>query len=387
MTARALRRWYLVHKWTSLICTGFLLLLCVTGLPLVFKDEIGRWSGTTVDPPAMAANVPRASVDRFVADAKARRPGDAIRYVSQDDDAPAWFVSMGRTVDAVEATAVFKYDARTGAMIHDVPQETGLIYVIETLHETLFVGLKGTLFLGVMGLLFVGALVSGLVVYGRFMRRLAFGTVRRHRTARILWFDLHNLLGVTVTAWMLVVGLTGVVNTLAQPLLFYWQRTQLAEMTAPWRGKPPPAAFSSLQGAIDVARRAAPGMDVAFVGFPGSRFSTPHHYMVFMRGDTPLTARLLKPVMIDAETGAVTASRSLPWYLTVLLLSQPLHFGDYGGLPLKIIWALFDLLTIMVLVSGLYLWLSRRKSPIETIIAELEGQRDTAPTPVRGAAG
>ena len=40
MTARTIKRWYLVHKWTSLICTLFLLLLCVTGLPLIFHDEI-----------------------------------------------------------------------------------------------------------------------------------------------------------------------------------------------------------------------------------------------------------------------------------------------------------------------------------------------------------
>lgn len=38
---------------------------------------------------------------------------------------------------------------------------------------------------------------------------------------------------------------------------------------------------------------------------------------------------------------------------------QPLHFGNYGGMPLKILWALLDLLAILVLASGLYLWLER----------------------------
>jgi uncharacterized iron-regulated membrane protein len=50
----------------------------------------------------------------------------------------------------------------------------------------------------------------------------------------------------------------------------------------------------------------------------------------------------------------------LPWYMSGLLLSQPLHFGDYGGLPLKIIWALFDVASIVILGSGLYLWLVKR---------------------------
>jgi len=43
-----------------------------------------------------------------------------------------------------------------------------------------------------------------------------------------------------------------------------------------------------------------------------------------------------------------------------LQISRPLHFGDYGGVPLKVIWAAFDLAIIFVLVSGLYLWFARR---------------------------
>ena len=73
-----------------------------------------------------------------------------------------------------------------------------------------------------------------------------------------------------------------------------------------------------------------------------------------MRGDTPLTARPLEPVMADAQTGAITASVALPWYLTALLVSQPLHFGDYGGMPMQVIWAVLDVVTIVVLASGLY---------------------------------
>ena len=40
MQAVTLRRWGWVHKWSSLICTLFILMLCLTGLPLIFHDEI-----------------------------------------------------------------------------------------------------------------------------------------------------------------------------------------------------------------------------------------------------------------------------------------------------------------------------------------------------------
>jgi len=91
-----------------------------------------------------------------------------------------------------------------------------------------------------------------------------------------------------------------------------------------------------------------------------------------MRGETPLTSRLLRPVLVDAETSEFTDSRSLPWWVTALLVSQPLHFGDYGGMPMKIIWAVLDVITIVVLGSGRYLWLAHRKRPIEERISELE---------------
>ncbi|MBW8721814.1 MAG: PepSY domain-containing protein, partial [Polaromonas sp.] len=119
----------------------------------------------------------------------------------------------------------------------------------------------------------------------------------------------------------------------------------------------------------------APEMKMAFIAFPGTSFSSPHHYTVFLRGKEPFNSRLLKPVLVDAGTNVLTASPPLPWYLTALLVSQPLHFGDYGGMPMQIIWALLDIATIIVLGSGLYLWLGRR-NPAKAGKAASPGKAD-----------
>jgi uncharacterized iron-regulated membrane protein len=65
--------------------------------------------------------------------------------------------------------------------------------------------------------------------------------------------------------------------------------------------------------------------------------------------------------LIDARSGNLEAIIRMPWYLRLLEVSRPLHFGDYGGMPLKVIWAIFDLIAIVVLISGVYLWMVRRK--------------------------
>jgi uncharacterized iron-regulated membrane protein len=159
-----------------------------------------------------------------------------------------------------------------------------------------------------------------------------------------------------------VVGATGMINTWADLVVRYWQTDQMAETVAPYKNQPPLTQLGSLQTALAAARAVEPDMKIGFIAFPGTTFTSPHHYGVFMRGTEPLTARTFKPVLVDALTGKVTDSRVLPWYLWALLVSQPLHFGDYGGMPMQIIWALLDIITIIVLGSGLYLWLAKRVS-------------------------
>ena len=76
----------------------------------------------------------------------------------------------------------------------------------------------------------------------------------------------------------------------------------------------------------------------------------------------------------------------MPWYAQALFVSQPLHFGDYGGLPLKILWAVLTLFTIVVLGSGLYLWLGKRRAGTDALVREIEsGGAVVARSPVAPA--
>lgn len=365
-----IRLWSLVHKWTSLACTIFLFLLCLTGLPLIFHEEIDHLSGEVeaLDLPAGTAD---ASMDRVVESARAKQPDKVVRYLFWEpkDHPNLTLASMASSMDAPMDEAWYvAMDSRTTDVL-DEPNEKGFMYVMLKLHTDMFAGLPGMLFLGFMGLLFVIAIVSGIVLYKPFTRRIDFGAVRRRRPL-IKWLDLHNLLGIVTIAWALVVGITGSINTLSTILLAVWQGDQMADMIAPYKDAPPLKTPGSVQTAIEAARAAVPDMEVSFVAFPGSAFSSPHHYTVFLKGTTPVTARLLRPALIDAETGLLTDTREMPWYIKALLLSQPLHFGDYGGLPLKIVWALLDILTLIILGSGIYLWLKKRGGRRQDLLEE-----------------
>lgn len=386
MQRSTIRAWFLIHKWTSIVCTAFLLMLCVTGLPLIFHDEIDELTegapqfgmtgvGSSGEAPGLKP------LDAMLAKTLAARPGEVPVFMAFDNDQPSMTVTTAPRADSPAADMTIQLLDRSTGQATGAVDEDGVMHFILQLHTDMFLGLPGMLFLGLMGLLFVIAIVSGVVLYAPFMKKLEFGTLRTSRSTRLKWLDYHNLLGIVALAWMTVVGATGVINALATPIFNYWQMTELADMTKAYAGKGavPPSRYGSIDKAMAAARKAIPGNNPQFIAFPGGSFSSKHHYAVFFQGNTPLTERLLTVALIDAETGEFTDARPMPWYARALALSQPLHFGDYGGLPLKILWAILTLFTMIVLGSGLYLWLGKRRSGTDALVREVESGGDLAP--------
>lgn len=375
MTARSIRQWFLVHKWSSILCTLFLLMLCITGLPLIFHDEIEALLeddvATTLHGPASAsAGLP---LDQMVARAQREGSGGVPLFMGFSDDGPVLTVTTGPSPDAPgEAMRLFSFNRATGETIGEVREE-GVMHFLLEMHTDMFLGLPGMLFLGVMGALFVIAIISGVVLYVPFMRRLRFGTLRTGQSRRLSRLDHHNLLGIVTLGWALAIGLTGVINAFADPLTDNWRESEITRIAGAYRNAPPldPARYASLDAAMAAAQQARPGLVPQFIAFPGGGWSTPYHYTIFFQGDTPLTRHFLTPALVDARTATLTDVRSMPALNQVLMLSKPLHFGNYGGLPLKLLWAVLDLATIWVLVSGLQLWLGKGRADTDRRVAEI----------------
>ncbi|MDE1163136.1 MAG: PepSY-associated TM helix domain-containing protein [Acidobacteriaceae bacterium] len=361
MHSHSLRRWYWLHRWTSLVCTIFLLVSCLTGLPLIFGDEIQQFSEPAKQ--EAAVEIPPLPLQHFVELALADHPGSRPLFVTIEDDSPKVNVALmlPPKAKAKLPRVIETFNARTGAPLSSAPQGSSFVDKILELHRSLFAGVPGELFMGAMALLFVLALLSGFVIYGPFMRRLPFATVRP-APRRTHWLDLHNLLGAAAMCWMLVVGVTGAMNAVSTPLFALWRTHSMATLLAPYKGHPPAAHLITPDEAANSARHALPQMKVTGIVYPDPRISTPWHFLIYTKGRTPITSRIFTPVLVDATSGTVTSSARFPWYIHTLEVSRPLHFGDYGGLPLKILWAAFDLAAIAVLISGIVLWIKKGKA-------------------------
>ncbi len=368
MKTATLRRWIAWHRWSSLVCTISLLLLSVTGLVLIFHDEIDSLMGVGGRIETKGPALPMA---QLIDEAVRTQPGQRAMFAYFDEKDPRrFFVGMGAANETDSAKAVpVSLNAATGEVLARIEPNSTLTEIAYTLHRDLFAGLAGELFVGAMGLAVLIAVVTGIVVYVPFMRKLQFATLRPAKPAR--WLDWHNLAGAVTLGWVTVVALTGVLLSLGSLVLQYYQQNELATMTAPYRGQPAPARIVPLDDAVRAAGEGWPGHDMSFAVFPGVDIAGQHHYAFFMKRGDGFDGRVFKLAMVNAETGQLDVATEAPWYIKTILIAEPLHFGDYAGGPLRIIWTAMTLLTIWICITGLYLWWFKKRRPGDALEARL----------------
>lgn len=143
LTAQTVRRWYRIHKWTSLICTDFLLMACATGLPLIFHDELDQALDNGAPPAQVPAGTPDANLDAMVKAARAHFPNLKPLFVAFDDDEPRIFVTMASSFDPKPAeTHALVFDRHTGKQLEAIqPGKTFTSFMLQ-LHREMFLGLS-----------------------------------------------------------------------------------------------------------------------------------------------------------------------------------------------------------------------------------------------------
>ena len=356
-----------IHRWASIIVLPFFFMLCLTGTYLIFHDEIDEALGytPTVD---YVPGTPFQPLQALMQSAMQAAPTLTPKFIygdpSDEEMAGKAIVLLGARDDKLIDRGTYVYvDGVTGKVLPSPPLDQTPTAYIYHIHADWLLGRPGKLIGGAIGLLMVLSLASGLIIYAPFARRVLFGVVRRGKGSRVSQLDLHNLIGVAVFGWITVVSVTGLCLAFGTLANEYWQNHVMPEVAAAAPSTPlgPASALVTPDRAKATAESLRPGWIAKWIVYPGTEFSTSRHYNVVLYGPAGIQKRLKQSVMIDAESGEASRVLEHPLYLQAMNIAEPLHFGDYGGLPLRIAWTVFAWLTLYVTLNGAWLWWVRRR--------------------------
>lgn len=349
-----------IHLWLGLSAGLLLALAGVTGSILVFDEEIDA----LLNPALRVANpaAERVSFDQAITNVEAAYPELPVSYVRMPRGPDETYEI---TTAGTEPVQIF-VDPYSGAVLGLRGAEEGFTNKLWHLHVYLLSGENGERVMGFVGLLTLLIVLTGVVVWWPSARRWADAFVVRWRAGwKRLNFDLHRAGGIWSAAFLLVTASTGAA------LIFH--DAFLAVANGVTGSENPPLApavvarsgmdRAPLDDLLAEAHRALPGGTITYVSFPPTPESPVSVRLYF---DEALHPNGRSFVYLDPWTGAAIGAESAlaaPAGTRALNLLYPLHIGSFGGIAVRILYALLGLTPLILMASGFLVWWNRSIAP------------------------
>lgn len=357
---KTFKKIYKLHVYVGVFVAVHFTIFALSGLFLLFKAELqGEAAGDSRPLTPWETSI---FYERALANANASYPNDrALALYPDDNDPNLLHLRLGENgATKLRGARKVTFNAETGRELKEAASPAkGFFDWLLLLHRELFLGSWGKIYVGFVGLAYVFLLISGFYIYGSFMRGRSFGELRAKLIPRLL--DFHKSAAAVTFGWSLVVGLSGVFLAFNGVLIKLFQFVSLRHLQAAYAGQSSAAQTAPLGQVLQSALAAKPDWVVTYVSFPDTEFSVPGHFLLLLNGTQALTKRLSELAVVNAQSGKLVEMIELPLYLKVVLLSEPLHFGDYGGLFLKVLWAIFTIGSLAVALLGITSFILKRR--------------------------
>lgn len=349
------KRLWKIHSWLGLIAGLGLLLIGVTGSVLVFRNDVQA----LVNPKLLRVeptSAGRLSPDALLAAVGARFPGHEVTGWQMQRDRRfadlAYVIRHGTHEWQMITVNPFTAEVLAG------PMETNDTFVgwLLEFHYTFLGDHVGMLLAGLFAVLLCVLGLTGVWLYRDFWRN--FFTLRWRMSVRIFFSDVHKMVGISSVAFNLILGFTGA----------YWNLPHAVGHLI--EGEPEFTVNGRLYGdAISVEKLIAksaeevPGFEATYVSLPYAE-GTDITLYGRVPSRSPIRSDYGSTVAFDAQTGLVKSSsdiRTAGAWAQVADTFYPLHFGNFGGLPVKILWCLLGLTPGVLAVSGTIIWWRRNR--------------------------
>lgn len=348
------KRAFSLHHWCGLITGIFILVISVSGAILVFDDDLDAAiyrQYATLPTPAE-----KLSIDSSLEQVRAQHPGWEIRVpqLPTKNKALLYELRQGQL-----RKWLFVHPA-TGEVLHTEDQaHKRFTNVVLNLHYNLLSGTVGRIVVLVLGLSLLTLTVTGFLIYRKsIFKVLSFRQKISFKSRRSLYSSLHRVVGVWALVFNLLLCVTGITLSISVVSSALKGTNKVVSV---------PPVTASVDAALTQVHQQFPGFEVTYLRLPTSaegklqllgRFaSDPVYYGKFYSG-----------VQVNYTTGELEQAlflRDKPWLERFITILHPLHFGDYAGLFVQVLYCIGGLMPGFLSVSGFVIWYYRSKAKKE----------------------
>jgi uncharacterized iron-regulated membrane protein len=342
------------HSALGLFVAAFCYLICLTGTVAVFGDEWHGWE--LADAPHIESASPELMQSATEAALQAWPNPEWISLELPSVEAPR-FAIMSFANEQERYWTV----SSDGAL-HE-SRDAKWAHFIASLHASLNMpGMIGYILVGLVGIAMLALAVTGLLAHPRIFRDAL--TLRWGGGARLQEADLHNRLSVWGLPFNIVISTTGAYFGLVTFLIYIVAAAGFGGDDAPITAAftPPEITHSAplLPRLADIVAQAETHAGAratsVFINHPGQVDQS----LELFTG-APGKIRYGELYYPDAEgdvrnVGWANGPPGVQLYSAI----YPAHFGDFGGLPMKLIYAALGFALTVVCASGVTIWLARR---------------------------
>ena len=352
------------HSALGLAFAALMYVLCISGTLLVLTDEMVRWDNP--DTPLVVSATPETlakAVDAGIAVAAEHGTND---YVVVSAPTPATPYINVRFVDFTTGFEKHYLADADGNLVSE--RREGVQHFLEHLHIYLHMPRTMGLFLvGLSGVALLASVVSGVFSHPRIFRD-AF-SFRRGGSRRTQEADFHNRLSVWGLPFHLVVPLTGALLGLSTLILGVLAMAAFDGDMERARSVVAGPSIMADDTPVDTETPNVPALTALLEEHPDAtlsriglrRIGTEGQSLMFalsMPDDLTLTEQYTYDVR--GEFVGVRGFADGPVGAQVVAALGPLHFGWFGGWPVKVLYVALGLGLTAIISSGVAIWAARR---------------------------
>ncbi|MEN9686768.1 MAG: hypothetical protein RLZZ28_2554 [Bacteroidota bacterium] len=345
-----------LHSFAGLVSGLFILLMSVSGSVLVFHEELDQWQYPEI---VAQEKIPFAGTDSCYRSIQHQFPHAQINScmlpesISQPYIISCYDSSFGKGEQVMQVFLHPQSAAVIGLRGGSNDGKRNRMGWLGSFHNSFQLGKKGEWLLGVFGLLFLLSLVTGLIYY-----RKNILSVLLFRPYVFRKSNLHQIIGVYALIFNLMIAITGIwMQRYVFKPSFYAPETEYVHTI-----KPSPPLHFSIEAAIQGIQKKYPDFSGYVVYFAPTKKSKTIVYGSRKQNAFIHAKKYADAVFLDS-TGKITKTAFVNEIIPENrydIINAQIHYGKFGGLPVKILYALFGLTGALLSITGFLIWMRKR---------------------------